>query len=292
MPERVFRDYYEILGVAQKATGEYIRRAYRDLVRIYHPDTLVGKPDSVRKRAEEQFKRVQEAYECLSNPRARTEYDARWREFHARSSEPGRSQRSDQRVKRQMWSCLECGKRNGISRAFCADCGSSRDNALEVLRRSDHATALRKQRAQLKRQGYEICAACGRFQNRRDASFCGGCGQDLGDFWAEGGYEEDYNGGFLARYAMHPDEIFEAVLETFRGEEIAQVENIDRRTVVKLPKGLLASAELEIQVAQPPGENTFLLVVPRTGAGGNRDLCHRALVRVQRTIDENRFGKH
>lgn len=62
-------DYYEILGVSRDSSQQEIQRAYRKLARQLHPDV---NPDP---EAEETFKRVNEAYETLSNPKKRAEYD-------------------------------------------------------------------------------------------------------------------------------------------------------------------------------------------------------------------------
>jgi len=64
------RDYYEVLGVSRNATAEEIKKAYRRLVRQYHPDANKGNP-----QAEERFKEVQEAYDVLSDPQKRAQYD-------------------------------------------------------------------------------------------------------------------------------------------------------------------------------------------------------------------------
>ncbi|MGW0469528.1 DnaJ C-terminal domain-containing protein [Streptomyces sp. NPDC003027] len=63
------RDYYEVLGVARNATAEEIQRAYRNLARRWHPD-LNKEPG-----AEERFKEIGEAYNVLSDPQSRAEYD-------------------------------------------------------------------------------------------------------------------------------------------------------------------------------------------------------------------------
>jgi curved DNA-binding protein len=63
------RNYYEILGVDKNADLDTIKKAYRKLVRKYHPD-VSKEPDAVQKTAE-----VNEAYETLKDTQRRTEYD-------------------------------------------------------------------------------------------------------------------------------------------------------------------------------------------------------------------------
>jgi molecular chaperone DnaJ len=64
------RDYYEVLGVSRKASGEELKRAYRRLALQYHPDRNPNDP-----KAEETFKEINEAYEVLSDDAKRQRYD-------------------------------------------------------------------------------------------------------------------------------------------------------------------------------------------------------------------------
>lgn len=70
MPPTTKADYYELLGMPRKATAADIRKAYKRLARKFHPDLNPGD-----KSAEERFKRIQEAYEVLSDPKKKQMYD-------------------------------------------------------------------------------------------------------------------------------------------------------------------------------------------------------------------------
>ncbi|WP_159790176.1 DnaJ C-terminal domain-containing protein [Sodalinema gerasimenkoae] len=65
-----FKDYYSILGVSKTASADEIKKAFRRLARQYHPDMNPGD-----RNAEARFKEVSEAYEILSDPDKRKQYD-------------------------------------------------------------------------------------------------------------------------------------------------------------------------------------------------------------------------
>ena len=64
------RDYYEVLGLQKGADEASIKKAYRSLAKKYHPDMNPGDAE-----AEVKFKEVNEAYEVLSNPEKKAQYD-------------------------------------------------------------------------------------------------------------------------------------------------------------------------------------------------------------------------
>jgi molecular chaperone DnaJ len=78
------KDYYAALGVAKDADAAAIKKAYRQLARELHPDKNPGNT-----QAETRFKEVSEAYDVLSDPKRRAEYDEARRLFGSGGFRPG-----------------------------------------------------------------------------------------------------------------------------------------------------------------------------------------------------------
>ena len=65
-------NYYDILEVNKNASSEIIEKAYKTLVKKYHPDL---QENNLKNNYEEKIKKINEAYEILSNPEKRKNYD-------------------------------------------------------------------------------------------------------------------------------------------------------------------------------------------------------------------------
>src|SRR6266511_1927436 len=64
------KDYFQVLGVAETATVDDVKKAFRRLAKQYHPDRNPSNP-----QASERFKEINEAHDVLSDPEKRKKYD-------------------------------------------------------------------------------------------------------------------------------------------------------------------------------------------------------------------------
>jgi DnaJ-class molecular chaperone len=67
------RNHYEALGVGYRASSGQIKSAFRELAKKWHPDMNAND-----EQAEARFRRIKDAYECLSDKSRRNEYDREW----------------------------------------------------------------------------------------------------------------------------------------------------------------------------------------------------------------------
>jgi len=70
------KNYYELLEVSENASPEVIEKAYKALVKKYHPDL---QPNEKKQEAENKIKIINEAYEILSDNEKKQKYDEQLR---------------------------------------------------------------------------------------------------------------------------------------------------------------------------------------------------------------------
>src|SRR6266571_7664634 len=94
-------NYYQVLGVPPNASQEQIKERFRFLAHAYHPDRFAS--PAHKRHAEEAFKKINDAYQILSHPVRRAEYDRRqsssdstYEEQRRRSEEAEAAQRRAQ----------------------------------------------------------------------------------------------------------------------------------------------------------------------------------------------------
>jgi len=63
------KDYYDVLGVPKSATDDELKKAYRKLALKFHPDK------NKNEGTQDAFKKIAQAYNCLSNQDKRSRYD-------------------------------------------------------------------------------------------------------------------------------------------------------------------------------------------------------------------------
>jgi DnaJ homolog subfamily C member 3 len=68
------KDYYKVLGVDREADDRTIKRAYRNLVKLHHPDKAAGR-GLTKEQAEKKMAQINEAYEVLSDPELKAKFD-------------------------------------------------------------------------------------------------------------------------------------------------------------------------------------------------------------------------
>lgn len=132
------KDYYKILGLSPTATKKEIKKAFRQLARKYHPDLHPGD-----KAAAEQFKRINEACQVLSDDNKRARYDldrkqqgqrqqtqqcrqhTQQKAAHTSSAKPDFSQAFSRRA-------FEDAFFAGIQKPTAKDAGSDKKNPLDT----------------------------------------------------------------------------------------------------------------------------------------------------------------
>jgi molecular chaperone DnaJ len=163
------KDLYEVLGVPRNASPEEIKRAYRKLALKHHPDKNPGD-----KRAEERFKEASAAYDVLSDPAKRAEYDQRgaraYRAAHAPDFDFDTFSVDD--ILGRFGDLF--GDRFG--RQFHADRPAPRRSFVtEAMLDVDFKTAALGGQVELSLSGEMPCASCGGTGAKGSAKACSAC---------------------------------------------------------------------------------------------------------------------
>lgn len=94
------KNYYDILQVNKNASPEVIEKVYKILAKKYHPDL---QPDSNKQASEIIFKEINEAYETLSNPEKRKQYDESLNQLTVSIEEFNKIYNENQILKQQLY---------------------------------------------------------------------------------------------------------------------------------------------------------------------------------------------
>jgi hypothetical protein len=73
-----WEDYYQILGIDNTSDDKSIKKAYDFKKWTLHPDRMTGVPESTKQQAEQEFKRVNYAFDVLKDPQKRRQYNEEW----------------------------------------------------------------------------------------------------------------------------------------------------------------------------------------------------------------------
>ena len=149
-------DYYELLGVKRSSSAGDIKKAYRKLALKYHPDKNPGDRD-----AEEKFKEISHAYEILSDPNKRSQYDQFGESFFTRGGAGTWSFHDPIDIFREVFS----GAFGGVFEdVFGFSTGSRRrarrGSDLEYDLKLDFLEAAKGTTKQIKLRKHEICPKC------------------------------------------------------------------------------------------------------------------------------------
>lgn len=131
--------YYTILEIHANATEQEIKQAYRDLVKVWHPDRFTH-DIKLQKRAEEKLKEINDAYQRIidhlnnSHKRQQSQQYERTEKKEKTSSQPPPSQPHDS------WICPECLKINYINNLSCG-CGFRTNGAELKTYKADRTSA-------------------------------------------------------------------------------------------------------------------------------------------------------
>lgn len=106
---------YAVLNVSRDASAEDIKRAYKSLAQVFHPDKHLD--DDLRDKAQEAFSKLQDAYEVLSDPQKRDVYDVYGKEGLAAGLSVGTKLKSTEELRRE-WEAFKAQQQRAREEAM------------------------------------------------------------------------------------------------------------------------------------------------------------------------------
>ena len=152
------RDYYDVMGVPRGASQDDIKKVYRELVKKYHPDLHKDDPQAPGHMSD-----VNEAYDTLSDPAKRQQYDAYGKAGPAGFPGPGQAWASQGGGSGQTFGGFDIGDlfgsfMGGFGRQQAEETPHGRDLSVNMTLTLEQAVFGVKKEIQVRR--YDTCATC------------------------------------------------------------------------------------------------------------------------------------
>ena len=122
--DKMAHNYYDLLGVDKHVTEEELRKAYKKMAVRWHPDKHASKNEAEKKKAEETFKEIAEAYDILSDKEKRAVYDLYGEEGLKGGGPPPREEKEDERAAGEHYQHFQPGGKRaptGAGYAYAGD---------------------------------------------------------------------------------------------------------------------------------------------------------------------------
>lgn len=177
--------YYAILNVSREASADEIKRAYKSLAQVFHPDKHLD--DDLRDKAQEAFSKLQEAYEVLSDPQKRDVYDVYGKEGLSAGLSVGTKLKSTDELRKE-WEAFKAQQQRAREEAmahhrgiYVCRCGI----CCAVLERAGFCTLFMHAHTQCKAQIIVVsCCHCAdaTMHHSSEAVWCGSSGSSSSSF--------------------------------------------------------------------------------------------------------------
>lgn len=143
------KNYYDILQVNQNASPEIIEKAYKTLAKKYHPDL---QPEENKKQAEEILKDINEAYEILSNPTSKADYDNSLNENYISEEDYENLYNQNKVLRNKLNTIYESQRENLENNTYYEDIENKNTHVYNNSSRQENADFIRQQTENLKYQ--------------------------------------------------------------------------------------------------------------------------------------------